>query len=60
MTSLNKTACKLQADSLRTDSKAAANMGLAKVAVQWLNQALCFDQSLCLADSESFYFTTLW
>jgi len=24
-----------------------------KVAVQWLNQALCFYQSLCLADSES-------
>ena len=24
-----------------------------KVAVQWLNQALCFYQSLCLVDSES-------
>lgn len=24
-----------------------------KVAVQWLNQALCFYQSLCLIDSES-------
>ena len=23
-----------------------------KVAVQWLNKALCFYQSLCLADSE--------
>jgi Tfp pilus assembly protein PilF len=23
-----------------------------KVAVQWLNQALCFYQSFCLADSE--------
>jgi hypothetical protein len=23
-----------------------------KVAVQWLNQALCFYQSLCLVDSE--------
>jgi len=23
-----------------------------KVAVQWLNQTLCFYQSLCLADSE--------
>ena len=24
-----------------------------KVAVQWLNQALCFYQSFCLTDSES-------
>jgi len=24
-----------------------------KVAVQWLNQALCFYQSFCLVDSES-------
>jgi hypothetical protein len=24
-----------------------------KVAVQWLNQALCFYQSLCLTESES-------
>jgi hypothetical protein len=24
-----------------------------KVAVQWLNQALCFYQSLCLVDGES-------
>ena len=24
-----------------------------KVAVQWLNQSLCFYQSLCLVDSES-------
>ena len=31
----------------------AGNTGLAKVAVQWLNQALCFYQSLGLVDSES-------
>lgn len=31
----------------------AANSTYPKVAVQWLNQALCFYQSLCLADSES-------
>jgi len=29
-----------------------ANITYAKVAVQWLNQALCIYQSLCLADSE--------
>jgi len=28
------------------------NSGLAKVAVLWLNQALCFSQSFCLVDSE--------
>jgi hypothetical protein len=28
------------------------NSSYPKVAVQWLNQALCFYQSLCLADSE--------
>jgi len=32
--------------------KAAANSTYPKVAVQWLNQALCFYQSLCLVDSE--------
>ncbi|WP_417264864.1 hypothetical protein [Brumimicrobium sp.] len=30
-----------------------ANSTYPKVAVQWLNQALCFYQSLCLVDSES-------
>ncbi len=30
----------------------AANSTYPKVAVQWLNQALCFYQILCLADSE--------
>ena len=29
----------------------AANSTYPKVAVQWLNQALCFYQSLCLVDS---------
>jgi hypothetical protein len=29
-----------------------ANSPYPKVAVQWLNQALCFYQSLCLVDSE--------
>jgi hypothetical protein len=36
-----------------TEKKAhAGNSTYPKVAVQWLNQALCFYQSLCLADSE--------
>jgi len=30
----------------------AANSTYPKVAVQWLNEALCFYQSLCLVDSE--------
>ena len=29
-----------------------ANSTYPKVAVQWLNQALCFYQHLCLVDSE--------
>jgi hypothetical protein len=31
---------------------AAYNSTYPKVAVQWLNQALCFYQSFCLVDSE--------
>jgi hypothetical protein len=30
----------------------AGNSTYPKVAVQWLNQALCFYQSFCLVDSE--------
>jgi hypothetical protein len=30
-----------------------ANSTYTQVAVQWLNQVLCFYQSLCFADSES-------
>jgi len=33
--------------------KPAGNSTYPKVAVQWLNRALCFYQSLCLVDSES-------
>ncbi len=33
--------------------RAAHNSTHTQVAVQWLNQALCFYQSLCFADSES-------
>jgi len=32
--------------------KTSANSTYPKVAVQWLNQALCFYQSYCLVDSE--------
>jgi len=35
-----------------TNRITAYNSSYPKVAVQWLNQALCFYQSLCLADSE--------
>ncbi len=38
----------------RNNKKArTANSTYPKVAVQWLNQALCFYQSLCLTESES-------
>jgi hypothetical protein len=30
----------------------AGNSGFKKLAVQWLNQALCIYQSFCLVDSE--------
>ncbi len=35
-----------------TDKKTPYNSTYPKVAVQWLNQALCFYQSFCLVDSE--------
>jgi len=34
-----------------TNKRAADNSTYPKVAVQWLNQALCFYQHLCLVDS---------
>jgi len=34
------------------DIRPTANSTYPKVAVQWLNQALCFYQSFCLVDSE--------
>jgi hypothetical protein len=38
---------------MRTSNRnTAANSTYPKVAVQWLNQALCYYQSLCLVDSE--------
>jgi len=35
-----------------TGKTTAYNSTYPKVAVQWLNQALCFYQSFCLVDSE--------
>lgn len=37
---------------LKTDRRAADNSTYPKVAVQLINQALCFYQSFCLVDSE--------
>ena len=39
-------------DITKFKSNTGANSTYPKVAVQWLNQALCFYQSLCLVDSE--------
>ena len=36
----------------KKNQTAATNSTYPKVAVKWLNQALCFYQSLCLVDSE--------
>jgi len=36
----------------RNEINTSGNSTYPKVAVQWLNQALCFYQSLCLVDSE--------
>jgi len=38
--------------TMTVDRSPAYNSTYPKVAVQWLNQALCFYQSLCLVDSE--------
>ena len=37
---------------MRTIIRATDNSTYPKVAVQWLNQALCFYQSFCLVDNE--------
>jgi len=43
--------CKLDTTHLRTDSKAAANSTYKKLAIQWLNEALCFVSNFVVADS---------
>jgi len=47
-----KISCKLQTILLIRERITAANSTYPKVAVQWLNQALCYYQSFCLVDSE--------
>ena len=47
----NNLNCELWADHHRTNRRVAANSTKKKLAVQWLNEALCFYQSLCLVDS---------
>ncbi|MEO8086970.1 MAG: hypothetical protein ABI763_09135, partial [Bacteroidota bacterium] len=47
----NKLLCGLQTVALRTNSKAAHNSTYKKLAVQWLNEALCFVSTSVLADS---------
>ena len=43
--------CKLDTITERTDRRAADNKGFKKLAVQWLNEHLCFVSSSVLADS---------
>lgn len=42
---------KLATTNLRTDRRATDNKGFKKLAVQWLNEHLCFVSSAVLADS---------
>ena len=48
---LGQSACKLDTSLLRTDRRASGNSGFKKLAVQWLNEHLCFVSSVVLADS---------
>jgi hypothetical protein len=52
MTATNKYFSRLNSLLTVTTRKTAYNSTYPKVAVQWLNQALCIYQSLCLVDSE--------
>ena len=47
----NKFHWRLETDSLRMDCKAAANSTYKKLAVQWLNEALCFVSSSVVTDN---------
>jgi len=46
-----QSASKLDTSLLRTDRRASGNSGFKKLAVQWLNEHLCFVSSAVLADS---------
>jgi len=49
---LNKLCSNLKLYRFVGREERTANSTYPKVAVQWLNQALCFYQSFCLVDSE--------
>ncbi len=51
VTRLGQSVYGLQMTLLRTDRRASANCTYKKLAVRWLNVALCFVSSLVLADS---------
>jgi hypothetical protein len=48
---LGQSARKLDTTPLRTDRRASGNSGFKKLAVQWLNEHLCFVSSSVLANS---------
>ena len=49
--SFGQSVCKLDTTHLRTDRRATDNSGFKKLAVQWLNEHLCFVSSAMVADS---------
>jgi len=48
---LQQGGCKIDTTLLRTDRRATDNSTYKKLAVQWLNEALCFVSSFVVADS---------
>jgi len=48
---LQQSVCKIDTTHLRTDRRATDNSTYKKLAVQWLNEALCFVSSFVVADS---------
>jgi len=46
-----KSVCRLDTSTLRTDRRASGNSGFKKLAVQWLNQVQFSNQTFVLADS---------
>ncbi len=50
-TTFKNSGCKLDTSTLRTDRRASGNSGFKKLAVQWLNEHLCFVSSSVVADS---------
>jgi hypothetical protein len=48
---LGQCACKLDTSPLRSDRRASGNSGFKKLAVQWLNEVQCSNQTFVVADS---------